>query len=319
MLRYFLGALVMVPTVASAQALDPLDARVELDNVDRFAAIWAASDGKPDAVTLQRDYIDKGDRAIEIFTRGRIEDGANLAATIAENPALYADALDRCLPWVREASPTLRATYLGLSGLLPGRPLPRIAVVIGADNSGGTAGEGMQVLGLEVLCRTSKDRAAFDAQLRKFFAHETVHTLQGRGDDDDNYLLRQTMVEGVADYIASLVTGRPPSAERDAWARPKEAELFQIFAKDVAEVRRLEADPADTTREIMTILRRWHANAGSPPEGWPGELGYWMGRRIAESYVARASDKRVAIDALVDMKDVDAVIAGSDYADLLVR
>ncbi|WP_265570121.1 hypothetical protein [Sphingomicrobium nitratireducens] len=298
--------------------VDPLTVRLELDDAERFAELMEG-DAVPDAAVIRSRYLEQGGEAIAIFTPGRIENADHLAATVSANPGLYRDAVTRCLPWARKATPLLRATYLGLSGLLPHHSLPRIAVVVGADNSGGTAGEGMQVLGLEVLCRTSPDRAAFDAQLRKFFAHETVHTIQGRGDEDDDLLLRQTMTEGVADYVASLVTGQPPDRERDKWAREREQDLFNEFATDLAEMRRLEADPDDTTEPMMAILRRWHINAGSPPEGWPGELGYWIGRRISQSFVDRAEDKRAAIEALIALEDADAIVAQSEFAEILAR
>ncbi|WP_338242732.1 hypothetical protein [Aurantiacibacter hainanensis] len=297
---------------ALAQQGDALTATIETDDADRFIALWRESGGNPTAEQLQRRYVDAGSRAVEIFTPGRIESGANLAATIAGQPQLYADAIDRCYPWVKAANGELRATYLALSGLLPDKPLPRIAVLFGADNSGGTAAPGMQVLGLEVLCRLAPDEAAFRDRLRSFFAHETVHTLQDIPDEagQDDPLLAWALAEGGADYVASLVTGRTINPERDAWARANEGMVWREFAADRAILRDPEAD----VEERQAAFARWFANAGSPPEGWPSELGYWVGMRIAESHVDRAQDRRAAIRQLLAFDDAGAVLAASDLA-----
>ncbi len=148
-----------------------------------------------------------------MFTPGRIGSADRLAAKVAANPQIYRDAVERCLPWVGKTNAELRSTYLGLKGLLPDRQLPQIAVVIGANNSGGTAAPGIQVIGLEVICRLSPTEAAFGDRMRQFFAHETVHTFQSATRESiANGLLVAALQEGVPDYITELVTGRVPNA-----------------------------------------------------------------------------------------------------------
>lgn len=319
-LRAVLAALpVVVPLTlaapAAAETSDPLDAVVERDDAERFIALWRESGGAPSAAQLDEGYIAEGSRAVEIFLPGRIESGAHLAATIAADPQLYADAIGRCYPWLAQADGELRAIYLAFSGLLPDRELPRIAVVFGANNSGGTAAPGMQVLGLEVLCRLSADEAAFRELLRAFFAHETVHTLQVVDDADlgGDGLLSWALVEGSADYVAGLVTGRSLDPGRDAWASANEETVWREFAHD----RALMRDPATSPEDRQATARRWFANAGSPPPGWPSELGYWVGARIAQGYVDSSSDRRLAIGQLLAADDPQAILAASGLADRL--
>lgn len=85
--------------------------------------------------------------------------------------------------------------------------------------------------------------------------------------------------------IAQLVAGRTPDAARDLWAREREAFVLDSFAGDRAITRDLAL-----SEERETTFLRWFANAGSPPEGWPGKLGYWVGMRLAQAYVERADD-----------------------------
>lgn len=294
---------------SSVEPLDPFTVAIELDDALRFADLFRETGGAPDAAQLKSGYLDRGDRALEVFTPGRIVDAGNLAANIAADPAAYADAVERCLPMVRQSESDLRAIYFAFRGLLPERELPRIAVVFGAGNSGGTARPGMQVLGLEVLCRASPDEAAFRALLRDFFAHETVHTMQrlDRAKLERDGLLAATIMEGTADYIAHLVTGSVPDPARAKWARENEELVWREFAADI----RIWRDPAIGMGRKMQAYTRWIGNAGNPPDGWPSELGYWVGMRIAEGYVANAPDRQAAIRELLEFDNPSAVLAQS--------
>lgn len=316
--RFVISALLAVSAVvpqalAQDYPVDAFSAQIETEDAERFVELWEATGGMPSAEQLQSGYIDPGSRAIEIFTPGRITDGERLARVISLEPALYRDAVERCLPWVGEMQGQLRSTYLAMRGLLPEAELPRIAVVFGVNNSGGTAGPDMQVLGIEVLCRMAPDRAAFESLMRRFFAHETVHTFQQidrASMSPAERALAAILAEGTADYIATLVTGSVPDPERDAWAREREEFVWEQFASDVAAVRQPDVSEEDFER----IGFRWVGNAGSPPEGWPSELGYWVGAQIARGYVENADDPREAIRELLRLSDPAAIILQSGYA-----
>lgn len=304
-----LAAFASLGAMDDAPPVDPLDAAVDLADAERFAAVFRAAGGAPTAAQLQQDYLDPGGRALAIFTPNRIRDADHLAKVIAADPALYADAIERCLPWIRPTNTDLRAIYLGFRGLLPEQALPRIAVVFGADNSGGTAQTDMQVLGLEVLCRSAADETAFRRLMRGFYAHETVHAFQrlDRAKLQADPLLASVIAEGTADYLALLVTGEVPDPARAEWARANEAFVWAEFARDMASAR----DTGLGEAQRYAALRRWVGNAGSPPEGWPSELGYWVGMRIAEGYVENAPDRHEAIRELLRFDDPRAVLAQS--------
>lgn len=295
--------------------VDALEAEVDTRDADRFAEIFKASGGAPDAAVLQAGYIDPGTDGLRIFIQGRIKSGENLASAIAEAPEAYRRAIDVCLPIAKASSDELRAVYLALEGLLGDPDLPAIYALFGAGNSGGTAGPGTQVIGLEVICRLGKDETEIRTLLRSFFAHETVHTLQQPQEmliESANALSAAVIQEGTADYIASLVTGRPLSPERAAWALPREKEIWKEFEKDRRKTEKLSSEEQYAKG---APIYRWVANIGSPPEGWPGELGYWLGMRIAEAYVDAAPDKRAAVEELISMRDPDAIIEKSGYGD----
>lgn len=301
--------------------VDPLTAVVQVEDVERFAKVMARTAGKPTAADLQRDYLDPGSEGIGVFTPGRIENADRLAAAIAAHPDEYAVAIERCLPWAKEATADLRSIYLGLQGALPRAKLPQIFIVMGARNSGGTAAPYAQVLGLEVLCRIAPTREAFRKTLRHFFAHETVHSLQQqagvavRGDA----LLTQVLIEGAADFVARLVTGEEPDPERARWAAEREADLWRQFKADVDLTRLLESEEAaEPGSSQQQAVKRWIGNYRSAPQGWPGELGYWMGLRIWERHYARSKDKRATLSEMLTVRQPRDVLASGGFVQPII-
>jgi hypothetical protein len=305
-----IGALLCLWPAAAQAQVDPLTAVVDTSDADRFAAIFARTNGRPSAADLQRDYLDKGSEGVRIFTPGRIENAQALADHVAANGDQYRRAIDHCLPLARQATGDLRAIYLALHGLYPDRPLPAIHIVFGRGNSGGTAGPGAQVLGLEVLCDPMPTPEAFRERLRTLFAHETVHTWQNLADGaQTNRLLRAVLIEGAADYVASLVLGRPPSADQQRFGTPREAELWAQFQADVATTRPLADADYATSKAGQAAVQRWVGNYQSAPEGWPYEMGYWIGMRIWQRHVAAAPNKRAALEEVLRWTDPEAIRA----------
>lgn len=218
---------------AATTGVDPLLADIDAHDALRFARLM--QDGAlPSAEVLQRGYLDGAGAGVKIFTPMRIVDAQRLAKAVAAQPDTYRYAIRECLPRLPALRADLRAIYLGFAGLLPERPLPAIEVVFGVGNSGGTAGVGEQVLGLEVVCPPGTTPEQLRTSMRGFFAHETVHTWQDDATPaaQADPLLGQALREGVPDYLATLVTGEIPRLERDAWARPREAWLWQEFERD---------------------------------------------------------------------------------------
>ena len=288
---------------------DPLSASIELADVDRFATLFRRTSGHPSAEQVQREYLDPGSYGVRVFTPDRIRDARHLAATIAANPDLYARALDTCLPIVRGTTAQLRATYLALHGLLPERQLPRIYLVMGANNSGGTAGPGAQVLGLEVLCRMADTPDRLREIMSGIYAHETVHTLQDEPEAirQAGPLLGSVLIEGAADFIAGLVTGRLMDPARAAWAMPRRAALWRQFEADLVTTRQAGQNIKRGTA-AGDALHRWVGNYGSAPQGWPGELGYWLGQDMWQRWYDRQPNKPAAIRAMLALDDPASVL-----------
>lgn len=294
---------------------DPLTAEIETGDADRFAALFERTGGQPTAEQLQRAYLDRGSYGVRVFTPDRIVDATNLAAAIKAKPELYARAIRTCLPIVKNTAAELRATYLAFHGLFPERALPHIYLVVGAGNSGGTVGPGAQALGLETLCGIADRPDQLRSILRGFYAYETVHVFQGEPNVEKmgNILLSIVLVEGAADFIATLVTGQQMDPARAAWAAPREAELWRQFEADLVTMRGARWDQVKPGTPVAKSLHRWVHNYGNAPKGWPSEAGYWIGQRVWQRWYERQPDKQAALRAMLDLKDPEAVLAAGRF------
>jgi len=293
-------------------SVDPLTVAIHIKDVERFAKVLSATNGRPRASDIQKGYLDNASYGVSVFTPGRIGDAARLANKVSADPALYGRAVRECLPRVKEATADLRAIYLALHGLLPDQPLPQIYVVIGAGNSGGTAGPGAQVIGLEVLCAENPSAVGFRIALRRFFAHETVHTFQQDiSGVEKSPLLGEALIEGAADFIAALVTGEVPEPDRASWASQREGILWDQFQKDMPVSLATVQDnpPADAVKAV----NRWLHNYKSAPPGWPSEAGYWVGMRIWTAYYAASTDKHRAIRDMLKWNNPELILRQSGY------
>lgn len=307
------GQALAQPVEHSRGGVDPLSADIDARDAQRFALLM--QDGAvPTAEALQHGYLDGAGVGVKIFTPLRIVDAKRLARAVAAKTDNYRYAIRECLSQLPALRSDLRAIYLAFAGLLPERPLPAIHVVFGAGNSGGTASQEAQVIGLEVTCLPGTTPEQFRTKMRAFFAHETVHTWQGEDTVQAaaDPLLNQALLEGVADYLASLVTGEVPDRQRDGWAGSRESWLWQEFRRDRQAMQEDSASLANPMADSR--FRRWFANYGSAPARWPHEAGYWIGMRIAQAYVAQAPDQRAAIRELLALRDPAAILKASGYA-----
>jgi len=320
MRKFLMGICAVISSALGASGVEAsgtsaLDATVITEDAERFAAVFYETGGEPTAEQLLKGYLEPGTDGVKIFTKGRIKNAENLAAQIAENPDLYRRGIELCLPIAKEMTDTLRSVYLGLNGLLDNPPLPKVYAVFGGGNSGGTAGLGAQVVGLEVVCRISKTEDDIRRHFRHLFAHETVHTLQDFPSDKDfiysDYLLLNILAEGGADYIAKLVTGTVRQPAREAWAQARYEYVRTEFLADRQKMRQMTPDEIDAKDSPRF---RWVRNTKkTPDEGWPGELGYWVGSQIWAGYFAQADDKREALKDLLYLRNPQQVLQKSGY------
>jgi uncharacterized protein YjaZ len=193
--------------------------------------------------------------------------------------------------------------------LLPQAIFPDVYFLIGRLNCGGTVAKSGILIGLEMFAYSQEvptdglrewQRNSIKPlhALPHIVAHELIHVQQyllGHPDASTKDLLSASITEGVADFLAEMISGKHINHHVHEWALPREQELWQEI------------------QEVMhgTETTDWLYSTGEPNR--PSDLGYFFGYRIAKSYYARQDDKKQAVADLVSIQDFDRFLQESNY------
>jgi hypothetical protein len=293
------GAVVSAVLTVAAQSAPSAGIAIRTEDVARFYKIYEAAHGHPTAEQLQRDYIDAGSEGLHHLAKVRNLTGERIAEAIRTHPELYTNARTclAALPRIRER---LTLAFRRLLDLYPEAQKPPVTILVSRGKPLAISGPGQGVqIGLEGMCSDIAARflaANVDDRFVHVIAHEYIHPQQAPAltDDDHPTVLERSLIEGVAEFMAELISGGVSNDAIRASAKGHEKEIETRFVAD----------------EDKTDLSQWVDN--TTPKN-VGELGYWVGYRIAKSFYQHAADKRAAIRAMIRMTDPHAFLAKSGW------
>jgi hypothetical protein len=205
---------------------------------------------------------------------------------------------------VVDQKPVIQAAFRRLKALYSSAKFPaHVYFVVGPQRGAGMNSEHGIILAADMFAtppgtpysytRVSPAYVPFSA------VHETIHFNQAYETSDRSTLLQQVINEGTADLITTLVLPQPDVRQMtDRWEYgcPREAELAARFVT--------EADTVETSPWMFDH---------TPATGWPPDMGYWLGYRIAQTYYRAAADKTAALGALLGVTDFKSLLAASHY------
>lgn len=285
---------------------DPGQAEVVTTDVAHF---WQAFDDAARAPPAQRveiykkEYFDRASQGLKDFDQQRHVTPESLTAHVEQHRAEYA----RLRPYIGEVvdqKPVIQAAFRKLAALHPGIKLPRhVYFVVGEQHGAGMNSPHGIILAADVFATppgTPYDYTKVTPAYVPFSAvHETIHFNQAYETGDKSTLLQQVINEGTADFIASLVIQQPDVRQMtDRWHYGCAHEQA-LYARFVKEQDRVKTSP---------WLFDHH-----PATGWPPDMGYWLGYRVAQTYYHRATDKHQALTALLEVTDFRKLLATSGY------
>lgn len=281
-----------------AGAVEP---EIRTDNVSRFYALYDANDGRPSAEQLESEYLAKGSPSLKEFAQLRRVTGERIVKRIETDPAMYENAR-QCLDVLPAVVRRLETALAKLSRMYPEARYPPVAIVVGRGRPIGIVNPSGATIGLEALCAADFMHPDLEDRFVHVIAHEYVHTQQvaARNElepgDPRATVLRRSLVEGAAEFVAELISGSVANVRHAGWTRGREMEIETAFARDMDK----------------TDLSAWTDNyrAGSDE---PYDLGYWVGYRIVKAYYQRADDKRAALARILEMEDPKALLRESGW------
>jgi len=293
---------------------DPAKAVFVTSDIEHF---WKAYDqGGASGLTapFQSEYLDKASPGLTDFIASRSVTAASLASMVRSFPRYFADIRGSTLRLTTDGQVQgrIRDGYRKIRDMYASAVFPPVTFLIGRFSTGGTTSSNGMLIGLEFygisastpldeLPQFQRDNVRPLDSLPVIVAHEHTHILQGRAGGIATHrnktLLEQALMEGSADFVAYLVTGGNINARLRDYALTREHALWSEF--------QIAMHGTDVTR--------WLYNQGSTTADRPGDLGYFIGYRIAESYYARTSDKRLALKGIIEVSNADEFLTQSGY------
>ena len=284
---------------------DPPRAQIVTSDVEHFWRAFDDASKRPQSERVEvyrKEYLDAASQGLKDFIAFRRITPESFAAHVEENRDYYMK-VRRYIGQVVGQKPIIEAAFRRFTAIYPGVRFPHVYFVVGPQRGAGMNSPNGIILAAEMFAtppgtpysytKVSPDYVAFSA------VHETVHFNQAYETTDKSTLLQQVLNEGAADFVASLVLQEPDVRQMtDRWAYgcPHEESLYTRFAN---EEDRIETSP-------------WFFNH-DPANGWPPDMGYWLGYRISQAFYARASDKHAALRELLEVKDFKALLEASGY------
>ncbi|HET6971653.1 MAG TPA: DUF2268 domain-containing putative Zn-dependent protease [Phenylobacterium sp.] len=291
-------ALACWPAAVSAAPSAP---EISTEDVARFYRVYEAAGGHPTAEQLERDYLQPGSPALHRFQALRNVTAERIAASIAAHPETYADAR-RCLAILPAVKARLTAALARLEALYPEAKRAPVTIVVGRGRPVGITEPSGVTMGLEALCAAEFMDPNPEDRFVHTVAHEYGHVQQSEAVQaldpgrPGATVLAMSLMEGVGEFTAELISGGVGDHQHAAWTKGREAEIEAAFLRD--------ADKTD--------LSAWMYN-GPGDAAHPGDLGYWVGYRIVKAYYVRAADKHAALKTIFEMRDPKAFLAASGW------
>lgn len=292
MIKIFSSILASV-TLMLATAVTADDA-IDISAVTRLIEIKNASPELP--AQLLEEQLLANDAGGLILLKGSFQTVENLQQFYTSLDKEDWVAIQQCSEQLKTLKPEFDAIRAELSELTD-VPLHDVRVfgVIGAGNTAATASPATIVLGLEMICATSNDPTKTALTLENYMAHELVHVIQYRLTKRTNFrfnLLEISLLEGSADYVASLLMGDEYVLDdaRNEYGEEDGQTLLQSF------------EPAMQQYDYAPWLY-------TPMESMPMDMGYWVGYKLADAYIKNGG-------TLIDLLTLDDAIGIYERANL---
>jgi hypothetical protein len=290
----------------------PEDVKLVTTDIDHFWTAYAAAqrDTTQAQAIFRREYFGKASAGLQDYFDLKIKNDALFTKRILRRPQYYNSIRPTTLTIATE-KPKIVAAFHRFQELYPAVRFQNIYFVIGSWVSGGTVSDAGLLIGADQtangpgvntseLSLVQRNRCAPVSEMPSLMVHELVHRNQG---PQDGTLLSYALSEGMADFVAELVTGHITNARLHPYGNAHEKELWADFQKEM----------------LGTNPDNWMANGNQETPEKPCDLGYYVGYRIVQAYYAKASDKKQALSDILNVRDAKAFLAQSGYAEAVAR
>ena len=269
---------------------DPQGVEFVTSDIQNFWTAFDAVEGATENPFVK--YIKEGTIGLKGFIQYRIMSADSLLSMVKRRKEDYEKNRD-IEARIKAQEKLIKPYFYGLEYWYPYAVYPPVYFVMGRFNSGGTASEDGLLIGAEKL--SSLDH------LPELVIHESIHYQQKWPEGETN-LLQQSILEGMADFIAELVTGIKGNVEANTYGNANKEALCSEFV------------------EIMYTdnFQDWlYGTTGKDDR--PNDLGYWIGYEIVKAYFEKAEDKKLAVNQMLNLEDYPRFLKDSGYLEAYMK
>ena len=304
-------AVLLLALLAALEAASEPSSRYSYEDIARFNDAYSSYQQTGEAAEFAA-YLDGGTRGLDDFKEQFELTPESLAARVDKYPGFFA-SLGDLAPGLRAQEPVMDAMFAELEALFPGYDMPTVYFLIGGLRAGGQAGDGNYVMvAAETYARKpGTDLSELHPGSRQYapdyvvhmVAHEAAHIIQEEIQGNEQYLsiytqpeqgtlLAYALREGVANFVAALVSGGHINPEAEPYGLEHEKELWALFREEA----------------LGTELGDWFFYQPKDHPDWPKDLGYWLGYRLALRCYDDATDKPAMLHRLMRAEEPVALL-----------
>ncbi len=288
----------LLESIKPVYTTNPKNVKIINSDVENF---WKAYDlvakNPEKAIEIyKKEYINKGTIALQAYYVNKI--------STVENFVLMHNRLSKFYTSIRkntsntnEFKKVYEKSFVNLKKIYPKAIFPPIYFVVGKFNSAGTVSSDGLILAIDQACLSpdidiselntwQKNNISAYADLPYTVAHELIHYEQSEMAVSKT-LLKAAIVEGMADFIGELISGKNANQRLHIYANGKEKMIWEDFKKEM----------------FVEDSSNWIANADQETAEKPADLGYWVGYHICKSFYNNAKNKKKAIFEMLHIKD----------------
>lgn len=287
---------------------DPLKTKIITKDIDIFWKAYhlAEKDTQNQAAIYEKKYLNKGSKGLQSYWDLKIRNPKRFVAHHKSHQQFY-KAIKPVSLRVKENKQTILGYCVKFKSLYADAIFPDIYFVIGCYTAGGTESDKGLLIGTEISCKTpdiptselstwEKNVFADFEKMPIMVIHELIHAQQ-HGMKNDTTLLKGAIIEGMADFLSELVTGKTINERQHLFAKGKEKEIWADFKAEM----------------YLDRSYNWIGNSDQETPTHPADLGYWVGYQICKSYYEQAKDKEKAIWDMFHIQDYRLFLGESKW------
>ncbi|MBN9297390.1 MAG: hypothetical protein J0I41_10280 [Filimonas sp.] len=294
---------------------------VQTIDIDHF---WEAFDRLKGSRTFadsvavfQQYYLDRATDGLLDFIEVRDLTAEKYVAQVKLYPRYFASIRKRTYE-VEKVKPVIEEVFERFKTIYSNFKPFKVCFAMGILNTGGTVSNSFILIGTEVMASSPEAdlsefvkynntnkvnqlsaRKNFEEEIRKIVAHECGHTQQKPGMADTAIqckLLYQSIREGACDFVGELLVHGHINTAGNNYGDKHELQLWTAFKNELCNEN----------------IGNWLYNSDRV-KNQPGDLGYYIGYKIVQSYYENAIDKKKAIADILEMTDPVDFLMKSKY------